>query len=149
MITRERYIIEAMKFIRIPYIWGGENPEIGLDCSGLMQILLAILNLDPKGDQTADGLYRHFLNNGTVVTPDLYDLGDIAFFGSAKKVTHITGVLDKELMIEAGGGGSKTTTVEIANQMKAMVRVRKISARRDLVAVIRPNGLPWGQAKGN
>ena len=40
-------------------------------------------------------------------------------------------------MIESGGGGSRTKTVEDAAKDNAMVRVRKINNRGDLVAVMK------------
>jgi hypothetical protein len=41
-------------------------------------------------------------------------------------------------MIEAGGGGRSTLTVEIAKAQCAMVREVPIKTRRDLVAVVFP-----------
>ena len=41
-------------------------------------------------------------------------------------------------MIEAGGGGSKTTTKEVAVSQNARVRMRAVANRRDLVAICDP-----------
>lgn len=126
-----------------PYIWGGEGPE-AYDCSGFAQWALAHLNLDPPGDQTAAGLYR-FFNQGrsTAVSPAESDLGDLVFFGSDEAVTHIGLAWGGGQMIESGGGGRATTTVAIARQRKAEVRLKPIARRSDLVVILRPNALEW------
>ena len=142
MTKRERFLIHAMRFHGLPYIWGGDNPKVGLDCSGLVQHLLAYLSLDPPGDQTADGLMRILGKDGKEVSAGDADLGDIVFYGSGK-ATHVTLALGEGLMIEAGGGGSKTTSVEIARRQGAQTMVTPIARRRDLIKIIRPAGLKW------
>lgn len=123
-----------LQFVGLPYIWGGDDLIAGLDCSGLAQEALAMMGVDPPGDQTADGLYRHFLKHGT---PDIYDLGALAFYGAAEKITHVTMLLDAQHMIEAGGGGSKTLTLQNAIDQNAFVKIRPIR-QQGLVSVILP-----------
>lgn len=92
--------------------------------------------VDPAGDQTAQGLYNHFEKNGSY---NQWGPGSLAFFGeSALKVTHVAFCIDSNVCIEAGGGGSKTTSVEAAIKANAFIRMRPIKHRKDLVAVIRP-----------
>lgn len=142
MSKREQFLIYMMNFIGLPYIWGGDNPKVGLDCSGLVQILLAWLHMDPPGDQTADGLMRYFEKHGTVIDASQAQLGDLVFYGDSKRATHITMALGNGLMIEAGGGGPKCTTPEIARKLGACVRVANIKRRGDLIKIIRP-GVEW------
>lgn len=131
-----------------PYIWGAEGPE-AYDCSGFVQWALAHLNLDPPGDQTAAGLYRFFSHGrSSEVSPAQSNLGDLVFFGSDEAITHIGLAWGGEQMIEAGGGGRATTTVTIARQQNAEVRIKPIERRRDLVAILRPNALAWPEAAG-
>jgi cell wall-associated NlpC family hydrolase len=127
----------AMCFIGKPYIWGGDDPILGFDCSGLVQEILASVGADPRGDQTANGLYRHF--RGRRVSQ--ITAGDIAFFGSESRVKHVGFMIDQYRMVEAGGGGSKTLTVHDAQSDNAYIRVRPISNRRDFLAACRPNYL--------
>jgi cell wall-associated NlpC family hydrolase len=145
MNKREQFLIYMMNFIGLPYIWGGSNPKVGLDCSGLVQILLGWLHLDPPGDQTADGLMRYFSQHGTAIASVVNaQLGDLVFYGaSPTKATHIAMVLGNGLMIEAGGGGSKCTTPEIARKLGASIRVSQIKRRGDLIKIVRPGSLDW------
>ncbi len=128
-----------------PYIWGGEGPDT-FDCSGFAQWALSLIGLDKNGDQSADGLYRHFKKKefgAPVESQSATILGDLVFYGKPKRVTHVVVAWGKGLMIEAGGGGSKTVTVELARKAKAEVRIRPISRRNDVVGIIRPIGIPW------
>lgn len=126
----------AMSFVGRPYIWGGDDPMRGFDCSGLVQEILASTGLDPAGDQNAQALYNHFEKVGSV---DTWGPGALAFFGKdARNITHIGFCVDQYRMIEAGGGGSKTLTEQDAVKQNAYVRMRLIKNRKDLVAVIKP-----------
>lgn len=140
--TREITFRNAcLRFLNIPYIWGGDDPIFGYDCSGLVQELLAMVGLDPVGDQTAQALFNYFEDRG-VEGPR--QLGTLVFFGSStKKITHVGMMLDDYLMIEAGGGGSKTTDHSQAIKHNAYVRIRPFNTRKDIVGLITPRGLPW------
>ena len=71
------------------------------------------------------------------------DLGDLVFFGSEESVTHVALAWGRGNMLEAGGGGRTTTSVAIARQRGAEVRICSISRRNDLVAILRPLALQW------
>jgi cell wall-associated NlpC family hydrolase len=144
MTARERFLIHLAGYIRIPYVWAGSSMKTGLDCSGFAQLALNFLKLDPPGDQTAHALAMHFLDHGILIACVVdSDLGDLLFFGKDGKVTHVAIALGDGLMIEAGGGGSTTTSVEIARAQGAEVRIVSVLRRSDLLYVIRPHGLPW------
>ncbi len=140
MTEQMRFHHFLLSFLGIPYIWGGADPRHGLDCSGLAQLALARLGLDPPLDQTAHGLYLHFLATGAKVKRA--ELGCLSFYGAASHVTHIGVALDSRHMVEAAGGGSDCTTVAIAEAKGADVRIGRIARRTDLVEIIRPP-LPW------
>lgn len=142
-LSREEYLIKLMFYIGVPYIWGGSNPNQGLDCSGFAQLALQELGLDPKGDQSADTLMKYFLNEG-YQTPMTPDLGDLVFFGPTKDhATHVGVCVDRIFMVEAGGGGSKILTVADAQRVGARVRIAARARRSDQIAILRPLGLPW------
>ena len=137
--TKELFINAALQFLNTPYRWGGDDPS-GIDCSGLVQEMLAMIGLDPKGDQTADALYRHFRHFGN---EGILGAGSLVFFGSEAKVTHVAIMLDEFTMLEAGGGGSRTKTTQDAWDQNAFVRLRPFNMRLDLVTVIQPHNLPF------
>jgi cell wall-associated NlpC family hydrolase len=130
--------------INQPYRWGGTNPIEGYDCSGHAQEVLAIFGYDPKGDQTAHNLFAYLSNSNEtdfIISPDI-DFGDLLFFGKNKsKMTHVSIALNSKIMVEAGGGSPKISSVFEAIKYNAFIRFRPIKNRSDLLAVIRIKGL--------
>ena len=132
--TKELMIEYSKTFIGKPYMWGGEGVR-GFDCSGFIQEVLRCVGLDPKGDQTAQALYNYFIkrSKGSGVAP-----GSLLFWGkSTEKITHVSLAIDYFYHIEAGGGNSKTTSLQVAERQGAMVRIRPINSRSDLRAAIK------------
>jgi cell wall-associated NlpC family hydrolase len=129
----------ALKFVGRPYIWGGDGSgkcDGGFDCSGLVLECLWAMGIMPKGDMTAQGLYKALCKKGWVSVPaKAVANDDILFFGKDDKhITHVAIAIGNGLMVEAGGGSSKCKTAATST---GMVRVRPITWRKDLVAVLR------------
>lgn len=132
----ELLVLYAMSFVGIPYKWGGANPMTGLDCSGLVQIILESAGEDPPKDQTAQALFDHFSDNGRW---GIWKPGALAFYGRGmKSITHVGFMVDQHRMIEAAGGGSRIRSAQDARNHDAYVKMSLITKRRDLQAVIRP-----------
>ncbi len=126
-----------LSFLHLPYKWGGKGPD-GYDCSGLCVEVLKAVGVFDKGDASAQGLYTYYRVNGS---REVYtaSFGCLIFYGKdTAHITHIGIALDREQMIESGGGGRKVTNIEEASKRGAMVRLRPISRRQDLVAIINP-----------
>ncbi|KKK93046.1 hypothetical protein LCGC14_2696780, partial [marine sediment metagenome] len=90
----------AWHFIGLPYIWGGDDPVLGFDCSGLViELLRSVNRLPRKGDWTASTLSRMF---PSILSPQE---GALVFYGGSDKITHVAYCINSKLCIEAGGGG--------------------------------------------
>lgn len=111
----------------------------GYDCSGFVQELLwSVGMLDHRKDLTAQLLHDTFKTELT--TPKF---GALAFYGKSKsQISHVAFALNETLMLEAGGGGSATTSLEAAAKQNAFIRMRPIKGRSDLVALKLPY-YPW------
>lgn len=128
----------ALRFVGVSYIWGGDDPMRGFDCSGLAQELLLAFGAHPHPgrDYTAQGLYDHFAKAGQY---NATEIGALAFYGKDyRTITHVGIVVFPDLILEAGGGGSRTKTNADAIEQNAYVRLRPLKARRDLVTCILP-----------
>ncbi len=127
----------ALRFVGLPYRWGGAHALTGFDCSGLVIELLTAAGVWPHGeDASAQGLFNRFqsISNWNTV-----DFGTLVFYGrSNHSITHVGFALDRFCMIEAGGGGSATTSFDAAKETGAVIRIRPINYRRDLVASLMP-----------
>lgn len=138
----------CLRMVGLPYRWGGDDPMAGFDCSGLAQELLAMAGLDPKGDQTAQGLHDYFKESSI---DNIKRTGTLYFYGkSVSEITHVAVGVDMFTLIEAGGGGSKTTSLDAAIAQNAFIRLRPYDHRGDLVAILNPPGYIWNKsnAKG-
>jgi cell wall-associated NlpC family hydrolase len=127
---RESLLRLALKLQGIPYIWGGATVQ-GFDCSGFVVWLFQVFGLLPSGDWTANGLSKTFPQDTANPQP-----GDLVFFGpDPSAITHVmvyAGEFNGERqVVGASGGGSKTTTVEIANAIGAKVKMKPLNYRRD------------------
>ncbi len=119
-------------YLGIPYIWGGDNPLEGFDCSGLAcEILRAHGKLD-KTDYSAAGLFELFKDNQTKD----YKRGCLAFYGkSLTSINHVAVLISPTTIIEAGGGNSECINVDVAAMRGACVRLRPVNYRKDLLVV--------------
>lgn len=125
-----------MSYIHLPYNWGGENPETGFDCSGLViDILQTVGELPNRFDTSAHGLFVRYRKEG--ISSEV-GLGSLVFYGKIEKVTHVGIMLDDFRILEAGAGNSRIKTLADAIKADARIRIRPYTFRKDIVEIIRP-----------
>lgn len=141
MDSAREIIRELEDCLYAPYVYGGNNPLQGMDCSGLVCWILKRFNLLKKEeDLSAAQLYNRFSKSSeTIKNPKA---GALLFFGK-REITHVAIAITLTRMIEAGGGDQTTKNRAIATAQGAMVRRQMIAARSDLYAILMPN---WPEA---
>ena len=78
----EDMIIQARKFLGIPYLWGGNSTK-GFDCSGFVQYVYAHF-----GIRTTRTTYTQ-VHQGVYVPRDKLQPGDLVFFAKRGNVHHV------------------------------------------------------------
>jgi len=112
----------AMEYLGWRYVFGGNSPATGFDCSGFVSYVFR--NFGITLTRNSAGQYR---NDGVPVTRDELMPGDLVFFGSGGRVSHVGLYIGDGYMIHA----STTTTGVIITSINSPQRIsRWIGARR-------------------
>jgi cell wall-associated NlpC family hydrolase len=105
----------ASRYLGVPYVWGGEDPATGLDCSGLVQVAMGDLGVDvPR-------VARDQARLGTAV-PSLAEArpGDLLIFDGG---SHIGIYAGDGRMVDAPKPGTVVTDREVYETPTAIRRV--------------------------
>lgn len=99
--TANELVAYATNLIGTPYVWGGNTPAQGLDCSGLLYYIQKKAGSDVR-DMTASG----YSEVGKKIEIGQKKPGDFLFFG--RPVTHCAIYVGNGYMIESRGGRKNT-----------------------------------------
>jgi gamma-D-glutamyl-L-lysine dipeptidyl-peptidase len=96
---RRRLVGRAMRFIGIPYLWGGTTPK-GFDCSGLVQRVFSMEGISLPRDADMQALVGDLIPREEAgrCAP-----GDLLFFGEGTRVTHVAISVGDGLYIHSSG----------------------------------------------
>ena len=123
----------AFKFIGLPYVWGGDDPIKGFDCSGFVIELFKSVGILPrKGDWTAETLFVRFKDKKVNYAKE----GCLVFFAKNNKINHVEYVYKYGFTIGASGGGSATLTEQDAINHNAYIKMRP--KRKGYYAIVNP-----------
>ncbi|EPC00336.1 hypothetical protein L861_07510 [Litchfieldella anticariensis FP35 = DSM 16096] len=103
-IERALILASAQQALGIPYRFGGNTPE-GLDCSGLVQMTYRAAGI--RVPRTAAEQFRE------LPSVDEARPGDLLFFGSRSKATHVGIYQGDRQMIHAPGRGREVVSVPL------------------------------------
>lgn len=110
-----------------PYLWSGNDPLAGFDCSGFVIELLKSVGILPRsGDWTAEELRQKFQPQRTsTLRPGCLVFWRNAGATAARHVEVVYEVIGGvAYTIGASGGGSATTSLQAAIEQDAYIKIR-------------------------
>lgn len=115
--TANELVENAKELIGVKYVWGGNTPQSGLDCSGLLYYIQKKAGSE-VGDLTASG----YSKLGARIPIGEQKAGDFLFFGNP--VTHCAIFIGNGYMIESRGGRKNTDSNPGIGVVKSLVTRR-------------------------
>lgn len=115
--TANELVENAKELLGVKYVWGGNTPQPGLDCSGLLYYIQKKAGSE-VGDLTASG----YSKLGKKIPIGEQKVGDFLFFGNP--VTHCSVFIGNGYMIESRGGRKNTADNPGIGVVKSLVTRR-------------------------
>lgn len=115
--TSNELIENAKELVGVKYVWGGNTPQSGLDCSGLLYYIQKKAGSE-VGDMTASG----YSKLGKKIPIGQQKAGDFLFFGTP--VTHCAIFIGNGYMIESRGSRKNTADNPGVGVVKSLVTRR-------------------------
>jgi hypothetical protein len=138
-ISRNKLSATGLRFLGIPYIWGGSTPK-GFDCSGLIQRIYRLHGvLIPRDTDMQAGFGRE-----KPVSPNDFNTaltrlstGDLIFFGkSTQNISHVAMILHEGLFLHAYGQ-VRVGSLDPHSHLYDAALVRDWRISRDIVSSIK------------
>ncbi len=103
-------VVESAKaFLGTAYVWGGMSPS-GFDCSGFVNYIYQLYGRSMY--RVAQDIYS---NNGTSVSKDELQQGDLVFFGySGSNITHVGMYIGEGQFIHASSAKGKVVITDLS-----------------------------------
>lgn len=104
LMSHDDMVLAALSLIGSPYKYGGDNPDTGFDCSGLVKYVLGLTSpiVLPR---SSDEMYREGF--GRKIAVEELKAGDLLFFriGKSKRVNHVAVFIGENRFVHAPASG--------------------------------------------
>lgn len=101
---------EALRYLGVPYVWGGASPETGFDCSGLVMYVYRRFGVELPHAATLQARL------GRPVPLDDLQPADLVFFGTPSFYRHVGIYVGNGLFIEAPHTGATVRVSRLAGR---------------------------------
>ena len=126
---RELALTVWENLLNTPYLWGGNDPLVGFDCSGFVIEGLKSAGILPReGDWTAQSLVGQQFKDYRRLRPHEIIPGTLLFWKRGATIGHVEVVYrvvgQTVFTIGASGGGSTTRSLADAVKQDAYIKIR-------------------------
>ncbi|WP_063533210.1 C40 family peptidase [Burkholderia sp. MSMB1589WGS] len=125
-VGREEISIQAMSLVGVPYRWGGNTPDSGFDCSGLVRYVV-----DRAASVTLPRTTADMSSAGESIEPDGIAPGDLIFFNtSGRPHSHVGIYVGKLRFVNAPSTGGTVRLDYLTNPYwaKRFDGIRRVAA---------------------
>lgn len=119
---RSELVLTALRFLGVPYRWGGEDRSHGFDCSGLTMVSYRLNGLNLPRNSRAQ------FKAGRYIAKKNLEKGDLVFFATkgGKRVTHVGMYIGRGKFIHAPRTGK---TVRVAKLSSSFFKKTYVGGR--------------------
>jgi cell wall-associated NlpC family hydrolase len=133
LISHDDMVVVALSLIGSPYKYGGSNPDVGFDCSGLVKYILG-LSSPIVLPRSAAEMYH----GGHLVELSELKAGDLLFFriGRSKRINHVAVYIGEKRFVHAPSTGNLVRVDKLNENywMRYFVGARRVLPENDLVS---------------
>ncbi|SAK61783.1 NLP/P60 family lipoprotein [Caballeronia calidae] len=125
-VGREEISIQAMSLVGVPYRWGGNTPDAGFDCSGLVRYVV-----DRAASVNLPRTTAEMSSRGDSVEPDEIATGDLVFFNTTGRPhSHVGIYVGKLRFVNAPSTGGTVRLDYLTNPYwaKRFDGIRRVAA---------------------
>lgn len=104
LVSHDDMVLAALSLIGSPYKYGGDNPDTGFDCSGLVKYVLGLTSSITLPRSSAEMYSKRY---GHKITVEELKAGDLLFFriGGSKRVNHVAVYIGENRFVHAPATG--------------------------------------------
>jgi cell wall-associated NlpC family hydrolase len=108
----QEVVLRALSFIGVRYKWGGDSPDTGFDCSGLIRYVYAQVT-----GRALPGNAQEISRAGATVDRSELQPGDLVFFNTLRKpFSHVGIYLGDSRFLHAPSRGGQVEIVDMSNR---------------------------------